>query len=153
MLNLHFSFFNCQMYLDSSVEFRLSGFSNEVLWFAKRFLKVVEVMPIYSLVLLSLPTSTSALYTTLSIRQFFWSGQLSVFLQLQLSLALPKNSTSNNNSNSNSNSNSNNIAEVVPKNILAWLRQPSRSVLRITKPRSKTQTNEIPPSYPNTFGN
>jgi hypothetical protein len=43
MLNLRFSFFNCQMYLDSSVEFRLSGFSNEVLWFAKRFLKVVEV--------------------------------------------------------------------------------------------------------------
>ena len=25
-------------------------------------------------------------YTALSIRQFFWSGQLSVFLQLQLSL-------------------------------------------------------------------
>ena len=43
-------------------------------------------MPIYSSVL-SLSTSTSALYTTLSInRQLFWSGQLSVFLQLQLSL-------------------------------------------------------------------
>ena len=53
----------------------------------KTLLEGVEVMPIYSLVLLSLPTPTSALSTTLSIWQFFWGGQLSVFLQLQLTLA------------------------------------------------------------------
>ena len=71
-----------QMWADNVVLFFFFSSLKEWLWLLYLVLKALSVTPIYS-AWLPLGQSRTALYTTLSSRHLFSTGQLSLFLQLQ----------------------------------------------------------------------